>query len=359
MHGTSLRAVAIVAVATALLAGACSGPPSDQQGVSPAPAVPITLRIGTDDDPDRPAADQINHSAADVDEISHGQLVIEPVWHAAGDNPGAWDQRVAHLVVAGELDMGMIPARAWDTEGVTSLRALQAPFLLSTNDLVGQVMTADMANEMLAGLDQAGVTGLALVPESQREIFSFGKPILTLRDFKGTTIRAPRSDTSYKVFEALGATADDPNGDEFDNAIADGTIDAAESSLVLASSLSAPTTATANLVLFPKINSVVINQAKFAQLDQAQQDMLREAAIKTRDWGVDVMPEPAQEAVQYCAAGGTVVNTTDKNLADMQTATQSVYTDLEKDPPTKSFIDQIRDLKSTSDAPTLITPCKP
>ena len=32
--------------------------------------------------------------------------------------------------MTGELEMGLIPARAWDTEGVTSLRALHAPFLV-------------------------------------------------------------------------------------------------------------------------------------------------------------------------------------------------------------------------------------
>lgn len=352
-------AAAITALTAVLIAGACSGPPSDKPGVSPAPVAPITLLIGTDDDSDRPAADQINHFATEVKRISNGQLVIEPVWHAAGDTEGGWDQAVARLVVAGGLDMGMIPARAWDTEGVTSLRALQAPFLLTSNDLVGQVVKADMANEMLAGLDKAGVTGLALVPESLREIFSFGKPFLSLRDFQGTTVRTPKSDTSFKVFKALGATADDPNGDAFDNAIANGAVAAAEVSLPLASSLPVPATATANLVPYPKINSMVANQAKFAELSQEHQNMLREAASETRDWGVDVMPDPATGAAQYCKEGGTVVNTTEKNLADMETATQSVYTDLEKDPQTKSFIDQIRALKSHSAAPTRVTPCKP
>ena len=205
---------ASIVLTAVLMAGACSCAPSDKPGPSPTPVTPITLRIGTDDEPDRPATDQINHFAAEVKRISNDQLVIEPVWHAAGDQDN-WDQAVAQLVVAGTLDMGMIPARAWDTEGVTTLRALQAPFLITSNDLAGKVVTAEVANQMLAGLGKADITGLALVPESLREIFSFGKPFLTVRDFKGATIRVPRSDTSSKVFKALGATADDlvdPNG---------------------------------------------------------------------------------------------------------------------------------------------------
>jgi len=278
---------ASIVLTAVLMAGACSCAPSDKPGPSPTPVTPITLRIGTDDEPDRPATDQINHFAAEVKRISNDQLVIEPVWHAAGDQDN-WDQAVARLVVAGTLDMGMIPARAWDTEGVTTLRALQAPFLITSNDLAGKVVTAEVANQMLAGLDKADITGLALVPESLREIFSFGKPFLTVRDFEGATIRVPRSDTSSKVFKALGATADDlvdADGNKFDQAVADGTVAAAESSYRLAS-FSAPTTATANLVPYPKINSLVINRARFGQLSQGQQDILREAAIETRDWAV-------------------------------------------------------------------------
>ena len=197
--------------------------------------------------------------------------------------------------------MGMIPARALDTEGVTSLRALQAPFLSAP-------MTWSAGGDGGHGQRDAGrarqgwVTGLALVPESQREMFSFGKPFLTLRDFKGTTVRAPRSGHLRQGLKALGATADDPNGDEFDQRHRHGTIDAASPHWPWRHHFR-PTTATANLVLYPKINSVVVNQAKFAPVHQAQQDMLREAATKTRDWGADVMPEPAQQAVQYCESG--------------------------------------------------------
>ena len=102
---------------------------------------------------------------------------IEPVWNAAGDTgDDDWDQKVARMVVAGELDMGLIPTRAWDTEGVTSLRALNAPFLITSDELAAQVASSELAGTMLAGLDTVGVTGLALLPEGLRHVFSFGDP---------------------------------------------------------------------------------------------------------------------------------------------------------------------------------------
>ena len=72
-----------------------------------------------------------------------------------------------------------------------------------------------------------------------------------------------------------------------------------------------------------------------------------------------MMADPDQDAALFCEEGGTVVNATEKNLADIRAATQSVYTELEKDPETKSFIDRIRDLKANIGAPTPVTACKP
>ena len=103
--------------------------------------------------------------AREVEALSDRKLRIKLVWKAAG-MARAWDQRVARKVIAGDLDMGMIPARAWDTEGVTSMRALHAPFLVTSDELAREVVTDDLADEMLAGLDELGLVGLALIPRA-------------------------------------------------------------------------------------------------------------------------------------------------------------------------------------------------
>jgi TRAP-type C4-dicarboxylate transport system substrate-binding protein len=123
------KAVLAAAVAAVMLAACSSGSKGDEAAGNKAggDAAPVTLRIGTDDDPGRPGGAQIQEFARQVQELSKGQVRIEPVWQAAGEGAEDWDQVVARKVVRGELDMGMIPARAWDTEGVTSLRALHAP----------------------------------------------------------------------------------------------------------------------------------------------------------------------------------------------------------------------------------------
>ena len=131
---------------------------------------------------------------------------MDIVWNGAVEYFGAFgpgaDQKVAGLVQNGELDLALIPARAWDELGVTSLQALQAPFLVSNEDLVEQVVQSELAGELLAGLDQAGVVGLALLPEGLRHPVGFEHPLLRLEDFSGATIRSLPSNA---VPSALGS----------------------------------------------------------------------------------------------------------------------------------------------------------
>ena len=253
----------------------------------------MTLRIGTDDDPGRPGGAQIQEFARQVQQRSNGQVRIEPVWQAAGEGADDWDQVVARKVVHGELDMGMVPARAWDTEGVTSLRALHAPFLVTSDELVGGIVKGELAPEMLAGLEKIGVTGLALLPEGLRHVFAFGDPPLSPADFDGMGIRAPTSKTTYAAFEALGAKPDDfgGSGDRFAEGIKKGQIGGAESSFALAGTLPARTAAVGNLTFFPKVNSLVINTKVFKDLTEDQRAILRDAAQRTVDWAIGSNPE--------------------------------------------------------------------
>lgn len=321
-------------------------------------AAPVTLRMGTDDIPGRPAADQIDEFARQVAELSGGKLVIEPTWGAAGDTGGDdWDQKVARMVVAGELEMGMIPARTWDTEGVNSLRALNAPFLITSDELAAAVATSDAASTMLAGLDTVGVTGLALLPEGLRHLFAFTDPLLTPEDFTGQLIRVPASDTTYATIDALGATPDDVTANA--DAIARGEVTAAESSFTLAPSLPETTTGVSNITLYPKFNSIVINTAAWTTLPGGLQEVLRDAAQRTRGWAIDTMPNEAAAAASFCRSGGRVVTADAKSVTALQQAVQPVHAELENDPTTRTLIEQIRSLHASTDASPAPKPCGP
>jgi TRAP-type C4-dicarboxylate transport system substrate-binding protein len=104
------------------------------------------------------------------------------------------------MVGDGELEMGLTPPRAWDTEGVKSLRALNAPFLVDSDELLAKVASGGRASKLLSGLDGAGVVGLALIPEALRHPFGLRKPLLGPGDYRGQVIRTPTSRTGAAVF---------------------------------------------------------------------------------------------------------------------------------------------------------------
>ncbi|CAN5590662.1 hypothetical protein BH23CHL7_BH23CHL7_24030 [soil metagenome] len=323
----------------------------------------VTLRLGTEDDAGRPGADQIRRFADEVNALSGGRIVIEPVWDANGeDNLAGWDQAVARMAVAGELDMALIPARAWDTEGVTSLRALHAPFLVTSDELAATLATDEIAGEMLAGLDGIGVKGLALFPETLRHLIVYSDLPESTADFSGMAVRSPRSQTTWALFEALSAMPDDftDPGESFDDIVAAGGPAAAETSFALAGTLPSGTSALGNLPLFPKINSLVVNSSAYGRLSEEQQAILEQAATRAVESSVSTMRGTTEYAQEFCRNGGQVVMLDDALVVEIHAAASVAYNDLAADAQTQDFIDRIRRVAGRiGAAPAIVEPCGP
>lgn len=322
----------------------------------------VTLTIGTDEFPSRIGADQISDFAHRVHELSGGTVRLEPVWNASG-GVRQWDQRVARMVVSGELDMGLIPARAWDTEGVSSMRALHAPFLVTSSELLEEVLSGDMTGLMLGGLESIGLTGLGLLPEAMRYAISYGPPLTTPASFHGLTVRAPWSATSFTTFEALGASPVDLNGDELIVAVANSTVDALESGLefrTFRNELRA-NAVVGDLVLWPKVNTLVVNGARFERLSEPQQEWLRQAAAGATSHAWTEHSDEASLTRGFCDGGGEIVLVGDDVRDQFIEAATPVYHELERDELTARLIAEIRELADqvTVDPRSAAAPCHP
>lgn len=358
---------AFLAVGMLLAAVSCTYKDSTEDPTQ-APATTATrsarvLRIGTQDTGNVPTRGQIEEFARQVQDRSDGALAIEPVFGAGGDGGRAWDQVVAHRVMSGELEMAVVPARMWDTEGILNFRALSAPFLVTSSAMIREVVKPEYAQGMMAGLKDVGVTGLALFPDGPRVLFSFTTPILTPGDIKGVVIRAPLSATNYAVLESLGAVPRDLADQEFGDGVENGTVGGAESSMAYASNLpgalnkTGHAVATGNLVVHSKISTLVINDKTRASLTAEEQQVLQDAADFTRDWASSLLSPLSAEARKYCEGGGKVVLATDKELAAFRDAAFPVYGALEHDPGTRSLIARLRDLAARTPAEPPVEPC--
>ena len=180
-------------------------------------------------------------------------MTIRIMWEVTqATNP---EPATAALVRAGTVDLGWIGARAWDTLGVRSLQALQAPFLIDSYPLLDAVLRSPMASDMLAGLNRAGYTGLGLYPDQLRHPAGFRKSLASLRELRGARIRVPASRASEALFRALGAVPVHLNGSAFSDAVSAGTVDGVDASAALAAKFGGQFL-TGNITLYPKTNTL-------------------------------------------------------------------------------------------------------
>ena len=333
---------------------ACSGgAPRNKAG---APPPPVTVTLGTPDYPSssRQEFQDIGHIARQVHQLSGGQMNIRVLWGVAGEATDAEPVTVS-LVRDGKVDLGWIGARAWDTLGVRSFQALQAPFLIDSYPLLDAVIKSPMATQMLAGLNQAGFTGLGLYPDQLRHLVGFRMTLASLRDLRGARIRVPPSRASEALFRALGAVPVHLNGSAESDAITSGTVDGVDASAGYAATIGGRFL-TGNITLYPRTSTLFASAGRFAKLTASQQQVLRSAARRTFTFALVTPPEPDGPAL-FCSSGGQVVTASEPAVAAIERAAQPVYAYLEQDPQTKVFIRQIQQMKQRFPAPVPVPAC--
>jgi TRAP-type C4-dicarboxylate transport system substrate-binding protein len=351
-----IRGVAAIALLVLAAGAGCSG--GDKAGGS---GGIVTLRLASDDPRDAPASQQIKEFARQVRRLSDGRLRIHIGWEANGSgsrHPRAGDQKTARKVMDGRYALAVVPARAWDVLGVTSLQAIQAPFLVNSDALVDKVASDPVAERMLAGLDDVGIVGLALWPEALRHPVGFHHPLRSLSDFAGKGIRAPRSELTWAILRALGAQPVDRVGDEMGPEIDSGKLSGAEAEIGLVRDLPRPGTLTANVTFFPKVNTIVANRAAFDRLTDDQRETLRKAAGETLDHVVASRPTDVEAARSECGGRVHIVVASDADIRGLVRATRPVIARLQRDDGTRKSIQRIVALRETvPGSRPAVTPC--
>jgi TRAP-type C4-dicarboxylate transport system substrate-binding protein len=328
-------AVAVLGCMTTACSGSSDSPTTSPGNGAPARAAsdvePLVLTIGTDDTASMPGALQIQHFADEVAERSGGAVTIRPEWHAAGAT-SHWDQAVAHLLMDGDLDLAMVPSRAWDDLGVTSLTALTAPFLIPSDTLTERVVSdPEISEQLTSGLPAVGVEALGLYPEGLRHPFGFhGRPLLGAGNYRGGVVRAAWSRSAAATFRALGATTDDAEADAT-------KMIGAESSF----RLTPAGIATGNVVFYPKVNVLTAASALHDTLTPEQWGVLQDAADATGAWVLDTLPTDAASARTFCSESGKIALASRAQLRGLVEATRGVVADLRKDRTTASIIDAV------------------
>ena len=209
-----------------------------------------------------------------IDEVqrrSGGSLRIQ-VTNRWRDQEFAYDKATIADVQAGKVQLAKVNARAYDTVGVDSFQALVAPFLIDNHPLQRRVLESDLMGEMLAGTGKLGLVGLAVLPTRLRKPLGVSGPLVTAEDYRGARVGTREGEVAKATFAALGATPV-----ETIPGVRRGDLDGIELDFGLNEYEQQAKAVTANVTLWPRPVTLVINRKTFESLTPRQQDALRQA----------------------------------------------------------------------------------
>jgi TRAP-type C4-dicarboxylate transport system substrate-binding protein len=348
MNGRIRLATVALAVIAAVVAGACSG---DGAGGDKAGGAgePVVLRMAN-------TASNLDYTPAVKDfvgrvkELSGGNVRIQ-VMDRWGDFAADAEQQVVRDVAAGKVDLGWAGTRVFDTMGVTSFQALQAPMLIDSSTLEQAVVASDIPARMMEELNKVGVTGFGILADGLRKPIAVKQPMLGPADWRGITFGTYKSQGQAQAIRALGATPMEVLGPLRDQALKDGKLQGFEMSLLIYQMNTLHVFApyvTANVNLWPQMDVLLANPGRLARLTGQQRGWLQQAAADAAVGSTDRADRDAQSLTSLCASGARFANASPADLAGLRKAFAPVYASLEQEPQTKASIEQIQALKQST-----------
>jgi TRAP-type C4-dicarboxylate transport system substrate-binding protein len=345
MARTRLATLALAATAALVAVASGSGGGDGQDKAGGSNAAPVLRLANTNGDLDFTLA--VVDFVERVEELSGGDLRVETVdeW---GDFASDAEQQVVKDVAAGEVDLGWVGTRVFDTLDVKSFQALTAPMLIDSYALEDAVIDSGITERMMPALDDLGVVALGVLPDGLRRPIGVTGPILGPADWQGLTFGTLRSSGQAEAIRALGATPAQVHREGREAGLERGTIKGFETSIwshrhdpelaVLAPYV------TSNVTLWPQMDVLLANPARLEALSGAQREWLKEAAHDAARSAV-LADADARVIGDSCASGVRFAQASDADLAALEAAFAPVYAELQRQPGTKAFIERIQSLK--------------
>src|SRR5512132_282313 len=346
-----LATVALAVIAAALVGGCGGGAAGDKAGGA---GEPVVLRMANAYG-DLNGVPAVQDFVSLVEERSGGNLRIqvEGPW---GDYANDAEEQVVLAVAAGKADLGWAGGRVFDTMGVTSFQALQAPMLIDSYALERDVIASEVRGQMLQGLTKVGVHGLGVLADGMRQPMAIKHPLLGVGDWRGIAFGTVKSQGQVQALRALGAAPMEIFRRSRNQALLAGTLGGFEMNLqlyelnVLANR--APYV-TVNVSLWPQLDVVLANPDRLAKLTGQQRGWLQQAAEDAAGRSAaltDRANRDAQGLKNACQSGARFATASQADLAALRKAFAPVYASLEQDSQTQAFIQRIQTLKRSTPA---------
>jgi TRAP-type C4-dicarboxylate transport system substrate-binding protein len=267
------------------------------------------------------------------------QIVFKPNVHAGED---AAEESLLGDVAAGTYDMTWTAQRPWPARSDKAFDALVAPFLIDSYDLERAVLEDPIAQQMISSVKGAGLVGIGVLPGPLRFIDAHD-PVRAPSDLKGSVIGIDDTWVGAETVKALGGTVAVPTT----NNLSTLTGAVAQLGAIVGNRWNSTLPAVAaGIPFWPRPVIVVMNQARFDALSDAQRRILHDAAATSIARRTEQLAGEDELAVQgICRTGSIPVASAADRLA-FRSAVSSVYDQLDRDTATAAFIKRIDELKA-------------
>lgn len=213
-------------------------------------------------------------------------------------------------------------------EFVPAMNVLQMPYLYRDSEHMWQVLDGEIGEAFMQELEGSGLVGLSWYDAGVRNFYTSKKPIRTLEDMEGMTIRVQESVLMEAVVEAMGAKAVQMTFDKVYSALETEVIDGAENNWPSYESMRhyevAKYFTLDEHTRVPEMQ--MISQRTWDSLSPEDQAIIRECAQQSAVYEWDLWEKQSKEAeAKVRAAGCEVIEMSDAEKKRFQEAVLPVY----------------------------------
>ena len=328
-----LATLGAAAAVLCLVTTGCGGSVDKAGGAVPEPTRTLRLlnpRFGFEVEP----------FVAEVAKLSAGALVVQQQGEQL--NRGSADGEV-DAIKAGNSDLAVVPVRVFGLVGLRSFDALMAPMEVDSMSLQQQVLTSDLATDMVSGVEGLGLKGIGILPGPMRFPAGITRPLRTPEDFSGARIAFSSSAVAERTLRTLGAIPVKSGFEGADMSSFDGLV---EEMGIIAGNDEDVKWITGNVQLWPRAVVVVANADSFASLSDTQRGWLTKA-IQNVIPSMVALQRNSEEFGALCRRGkAQIIQASSAQVKQLRDGFAPVYQWLRGDASTARYLDQIDALKA-------------
>lgn len=334
-HG--LARLGVAAVSLCLLTSGCGGSVDKAGGAVPEPTRTLKLlnpRFSVEVEP----------FVDEVAKLSAGALVVE---QGEQFERGSLDSEVDAIkaVQSGSTDLAVVPVRAFGLMGTRSFDALIAPMEIDSMSLQQQVLSSDIATDMVSRVEGIGLKGIGILPGPMRFPAGITRPLRTPEDFSGARIAFSSSAVAARSLQTLDAIPLKSGFEGADMSSYDG-LEQQIGSIEGNRYDDDVKWITGNVQLWPRPLAVVANADSLDSLGDAQRSWLTEA-VKNAIPSMAALQREAEKLGVLCRRGkAQTIQASSAQLKELRDGLAPVYQWLRGDASTARYLDQIDALKA-------------